>query len=258
MADCTLYDDIGGGYLATRREDPRLARAIQAALGDARTVVNIGAGTGSYEPRDRRVVAVEPSQVMIGQRPPGAAPAVRAHAEALPFDDGGFDAAMAVLSDHHWHDRARGLGELRRVARRRVVVFNADPARAADFWLNRDYLPGFVRLIPDRFRAPGAWRREFERVFGSVRLQPVPIPHDCTDGFYGAYWRRPEAYLDPAVRQGTSVFARLPASDVDRGLARLRADLDSGAWRARNRELLSLEALDLGYALVIADLGPSP
>jgi SAM-dependent methyltransferase len=254
MASSALYDRIGRHYTDTRREDPRIARAIVHALGDARSVLNVGAGSGSYEPRDHEVVAVEPSQVMIAQRPPGAAPVVQATAEALPFDDNSFDAAMVVLSDHHWHDRARALCELGRVARRRVLLFNADPARAEEFWLTRDYLPGFLRLIPERYRRRGAWTDEFEDVFGHAHTHPVVIPHDCHDGFYGAYWRRPEAYLDPSVREGISVFARLSKPEIDRALTRLRQDLDSGAWRARHAGLLALDELDLGYYIVIVEL----
>lgn len=172
MGGGSLYDRIGTNYTATRAEDPRIARSIVAALGDARTVLNVGAGTGSYEPCDRQVTAVEPSPVMIAHRAPGAAPAVRAAAEALPFEDAAFDAAMVVFSDHHWNDRERALGELARVTRDRVVLVNADPARAEKFWMTREYLPGFVRLIPERYRAPGAWTAEVEDLLGRVRLQP--------------------------------------------------------------------------------------
>lgn len=249
-----IYDRIGQSYSVTRRTDPRLASVIWEALGDASTVVNVGAGAGAYEPADRDVVAVEPSAVMIAQRPPEAAQVVRAQAEALPFADGSFDGAMAVLSDHHWHDRRQGLRELRRVARRRVVVFNADPALADRFWLTSEYLPEFLELIPDRYRAPGAWQRELEDALGPVRLVPAAIPHDCADGFYGAFWRRPTAYMDPRVRAGISVFAALAAADVDRAVDTLKADLRSGVWHARNADLLGLSELHLGYFAVIAQL----
>jgi SAM-dependent methyltransferase len=249
-----IYDRIGQSYSVTRRTDPRLAHVIWQALGDARTVINIGAGTGAYEPADRDVVAVEPSPVMIAQRPADATPVVRAQAEALPFADGSFDVAMAVLSDHHWHDRQQGLRELRRVARRRVVLFNADPAQADLFWLTSEYLPEFLALIPDRYRAPGAWQRELEDALGPVRLAPAPIPHDCADGFYGAFWRRPTAYLDPRVRAGISVFARLAAADVDRAIDALDADLRSGAWQERHADLLALSELHLGHYAVVAEL----
>ncbi|MGO9497185.1 MAG: class I SAM-dependent methyltransferase [Solirubrobacteraceae bacterium] len=180
-----LYDTIGRTYTGTRRSDPRIASAIWAALGDAATVLNVGAGAGAYEPPGREVLALEPSDVMIAQRPPGSAPVVRGRAEELPFEDGAFDAVMAVLSDHHWTDRRRGFAELRRVARERVVLFNANPGEAELFWLTTEYLPEFFELIPSRYRGPGAWEAELRTSLGSARLTPVPIPHDCTDGFYG-------------------------------------------------------------------------
>jgi SAM-dependent methyltransferase len=242
-----LYDRLGAGYSAVRRADPRIAAAIHAALGDAATVVNVGAGTGSYEPADRRLVAIEPSGVMVAQRPPGAAPAILASAEALPLADGSVDAAMAVLSDHHWTDRARGLAEMRRVARRRVVLFQFDPACADAFWLVRDLLPTFAR------RLRGHDLASLMAPLGEVELRPVPIPHDCEDGFLAAYWRRPHAYLDPAVRDGISVFRLLPEAEVSAAVARLRADLESGAWHRRNADILDREELDLGYRLVIAE-----
>ena len=240
-----LYDRIGQGYAAVRREDPRLAAAIHAALGDARTVVNVGAGAGSYEPRDRDVIAVEPSPVMLAQRPVGAAPAVQATAESLPFADGAFDAAMAVLSDHHWPDRAAGLRELRRVASRRAVVLQCDLEPMMDFWLVRDYLT--------TFREAGMSMAELAGHLGAQRIEPVPIPHDCRDGFFVAYWRRPHAYLDPRVRDGISVFRLMPQAEVDEAIGRLRADLESGAWARNNADLLDREQLDLGFRLVVAE-----
>jgi SAM-dependent methyltransferase len=248
------YDEIGRGYTITRREDPRLAAAIWAALGDARSVLNVGAGAGAYEPRDREVLALEPSEVMIAQRPEGAAPVMRGSAEAIPLRTDSVDAAMAVLSDHHWSDRRAGLSEMRRVGRRRVVLFNADPGEFARFWLSMEYLPGFVELIPPRYRRSGTWESELRRLFGEIRIEPVPIPHDCVDGFFGAYWRRPRAFLDARVRDGISVFARVGAAETEHAVAALRADLDSGAWEARHGDLLEREELDLGYRLVIAEL----
>jgi SAM-dependent methyltransferase len=207
--------------------------------------VNVGAGAGAYEPRDREVVAVEPSDTMIAQRPPGAAPVVRAFAEALPFEDGAFDAAMVVLSDHHWADHERGLAELRRVARR-IVIFGWDPATALDTWIVRDYFPSIHDLIPDDYRIA----RTLERL-GGARADVVPIPRDCRDGFFHAYWRRPHAYLSDEVRAGISVFARLDRAAVEAGVERLRADLESGEWERRNARLLGLAELDAGYRLVV-------
>jgi SAM-dependent methyltransferase len=244
-----VYDTIGVGYTRVRREDPRIAARIRAALGDARTVLNVGAGAGAYEPADLDVTAVEPSEVMRAQRPPGAAPVIDASAEALPFADDSFDAAMSVLSDHHWTDHDRGLAELRRVARRRIL-FTWDPRTALEPWVVRDYFPGFVRLVPPGY----SLERTLERL-GGGRIEPVPIPHDCLDGFFHAYWRRPEAYLDPAVRAGISVFALLRPDEVDEGVALLRTDLESGEWHRRHAAMLGLEELDLGYRLVVA--GPA-
>jgi SAM-dependent methyltransferase len=250
------YDEIGRTYTATRREDPRLAAAIWAALGDARSVLNVGAGAGAYEPCDREVLALEPSEVMIAQRPEGAAPVMRGRAESIPLRDDSVDAAMAILSDHHWSDRAAGLSEMRRVARQRVVVLNIDPAEFQRFWFATEYLSSSMDLVPQRYRKPGVWERELRWLLGGdLRIEAVPVPHDCFDGFFGAYWRRPEALLDQAVRSGISVFSRVDPNEVDDAVARLQADLDSGAWRDSHRDLLELDELDLGYKLVVAEFG---
>ena len=250
-----IYDRIGRGYGDRRRADPRIAAQIEEALGDARSVLNVGAGTGSYEPGDRAVTAVEPSTEMIAQRPAGAAPAIQASAEELPFEDGSFDAAMAIISDHHWSDRAAGMREMLRVARRRVLVLNADPGRADSFWLTRDYLPGFIDLVPEPYRRPGFWERELRDLLGEVEVHPVPVPHDCRDGFFQAYWRHPRDYLDRSVRDGISVFHRLPAVEVSTAMERLRRDLDEGRWEERVGRLRELTELDVGLRLVVA---PAP
>ena len=239
----TLYDDIGRGYARHRQPDPSIAARIDAALGDARTVLNVGAGTGSYEPAGRDVTAVEPSATMIAQRPPGAAPAVQGRAEALPFAKGAFDAALAVLTVHHWSDWRGGIAEMRRVADR-VVVLTWDPAFEG-FWLTRDYLPEV--LATDRRDFPPIDALG-DALYGAD-VQTVPVPHDCTDGFGSAYWRRPEAYLDAGVRAATSMFARA-GSALQSGLKRLEADLASGAWHARYGHVLALNEADLGFRLV--------
>jgi hypothetical protein len=161
---------------------------------------------------------------------------------------------MAVLSDHHWTDRRQGFAELRRVARHRVVLFNANPDEADLFWLTTEYLPEFLDLIPSRFRRRDAWADELRSALGTVERVPVPIPHDCTDGFYGAHWRRPEAFLDPAVRCGISVFAQLSSAAVNRAIDALGADLETGRWRDRHRELLAMDDLHLGYYVIVAGL----
>jgi SAM-dependent methyltransferase len=243
----TLYDRIGGTYASTRRPDPRIATAIMRGLGDARTVVNVGAGTGAYEPADRAVLAVEPSWRMIRQRRAGAARVVEASAEALPFRDGQFDAALAVLTLHHWTDWRCGLDEMRRVANR-LVVFTVEPADVGNFWLTQEYLPEIARL--DQERCPSV--AELVGYVGACTVDHIAIPHDCVDGFLAAFWRRPEAYLDPQVRAGISSFALLDQDVVDRGIARLQADLESGAWEQRFGSIRSLDALDVCYRLVVA------
>jgi SAM-dependent methyltransferase len=240
-----LYDHIGIGYARLRRPDPRLAARIVQALGEAETVVNVGAGAGSYEPFDRHVIAVEPSLTMIHQRPRESAPVVRASATHLPFKDAAFAAALAVLAVHHWPDRARGLRELARVARDRVVVVTWDPGFSG-FWLIDDYFPAIGEL--DRRLLPTM--EEFQRALGGITICPLPIPYDCTDGFLGAYWRRPHAYLNREVRNAISAFARI--AGVEEGLTRLAQDLADGTWQQRYGHLLHQEELDLGYRIVIS------
>ncbi|WP_093783934.1 MerR family transcriptional regulator [Actinacidiphila guanduensis] len=243
-----LYDVIGSAYPATRRTEPRIAAQVWDALGDARTVLNVGAGTGSYEPPDREVTAVEPSAVMRAQRPAGAAPCVAAAAESLPFPDDSFDAAMAFSTVHHWRDPIAGLREMRRVARR-VVVFTYDASEAGwrdRFWLARDYLPEFAALLTD-------WPSlaDLTRAIGG-RAEPVLIPWDCADGFFEAYWRRPEAYLDEHVRRAISVWTRVGPQAEQRAVTALRDDLTSGRWSDRNRDLVALDAAELGLRLLVA------
>lgn len=234
------YDVIGPGYATKRRADRRWAARIEAALGPARSVVDVGAGAGSYEPAGRRVVAVEPSAVMIRQRPAGAPPVVQGVAEALPFPAGSFDAAMAVLTVHHWRDRARGYAELRRVAER-CVVLTYEPAVHRRFWLVRDYLPEMP--LPDFTVA------ETAEALDACEVEVVPVPWDCTDAVLPAHWRRPEAYLDPAVQAANSGMAGM---DVRDGMRRLAADLASGEWQRRNADLSARHEYDAGFRLVVS------
>ena len=238
-----LYDHIGDRYATTRRPDPRFAVQIHAALGDARRILNVGAGAGSYEPTDRDVIAVEPSIVMLEQRSPASAPAVRAVAAALPFPDHSFDAVMAVLTMHHWPDQRAGVAECRRVSARVVMLtFDTDLVP----WIASDYLPSIIGQ--DQFIFPpitevAAWL--------DADIQVVPVPHDCTDGFMGAYWARPELYLDPQRRAGMSAVRKLDPALVEAGVEQLRADLASGAWDERHGHLRELPELDLGYRLLV-------
>jgi SAM-dependent methyltransferase len=248
MPGAQLYDTIGATYTVTRRTEPRIAAQVWAALGDARTVLNVGAGTGSYEPPGREVTAVEPSAVMRAQRPAGAAPCVAAAAESLPFEDRSFDAAMAFATIHHWQDPIAGLREMRRVARR-VVVFTHDSSQTGwcrRFWLTRDYLPEVADLL--------VGRPSLTELAGAIgaRIEPVLIPWDCADGFFEAYWRRPEAYLDDQVRRGVSVWTRVGPAAEQRAVRDLRDDLASGRWAERNRDLADLEAAELGLRLLVS------
>jgi SAM-dependent methyltransferase len=243
-----LYDQIGISYATTRRADPRIAAAIDDALGDAGSVVNVGAGTGAYEPADRDVLAIEPSAMMIAQRPPTAAPAVKAPAEALPIPDDSFDAALAVNTVHHWTDVQAGVRELRRVARKRVVIFLRNPSAAARFWL-ADYFPALERT--DRMAAIVAL---IENELRTRSTLAVALPHDCMDGLFSAYWARPEMYLANEVRMNISNFALAAEEDVREGLARLRDDLESGEWDRRYGKFRTLPKLDLGHRLFITEL----
>jgi SAM-dependent methyltransferase len=242
------YDTIGRVYGRHRVADSRIASQIELALGSARTVVNVGAGTGAYESRDRVVTAVEPSTVMIEQRAPDAAPVVRAVAETLPFPAETFDVALGTFTVHHWSDVAAGLREVQRVARRQVILtFDESDEWFDRFWLTRDYIP---RTVLAGSMVDGV--SQVCDVIQPARVEVVPVPFDCADGFFCAYWRDPRAYLDPDVRASISALALVDDADLQPGLARLSADLDSGAWETRNADILDLEALDFGYRLVIA------
>jgi len=238
----TIYDTIGLNYTDLRRPDARIAARIDAALGDAKTVLNVGAGAGGYEPINRQITAVEPSAKMIAQRPASGATIIQGHAENLPFPDNAFDAAMATLTIHHWSDKAKGAREMRRVARGKIIFLTFDPAFRG-FWL-ADYFPALITL--DEGQMPPL--SDYETWLGPVKITPVPIPHDCTDGFLAGYWKRPAAYLDEHARAAMSSFWKM--DDLSDGLNRLQSDLDSGAWSQRYADLLTLNELDCGYRLV--------
>jgi SAM-dependent methyltransferase len=244
------YERIGRGYAQTRREDPRLAERIHAALGDARTVVNVGAGAGSYEPRDRHVIAIEPSDVMAAQRPVGFAPAVKASAGALPLRDQSVDAAMAILSIHHWDDeQERGVREMRRVARGPVVILSYDAEVSGQMWLMADYLPEVAELdrrIMPSLETLAAW------LGGPLRVETVEIPHDTPDWTLGSFWAHPERVLDPVARAATSGFARMPSAVVERVTEAVRLDLESGEWDRRHGHLRRLRSFDVGFRLIIS------
>lgn len=245
----TPYDAIGANYARARLADRRLAAAIHGALGDAQCVLNVGAGTGNYEPTDRPVVAVEPSAVMIAQRSGAAAPVVQAVAEHLPFADRSFDAALAVSTAHHWADRARGMAEMARVAPLRVVV-HWEPADATFHWMVEDYFPEFADL--PSIRDGGTSADVATELGGVVDIVPFPVPIDFAEGSGGSFWGRPEELLDPTVRASISMFALLDPDVVDRGVSQLADDLASGRWDERRGHLRSLEHLDVGYRIVVS------
>lgn len=246
MPDQT-YDDIGVGYASVRRPDPRIAQVIRDAIGEVATLVNVGAGSGSYEPTDLAVVAVEPSEVMVAQRDAAAAPVVRAIAERLPFAAGTFDVASALLTIHHWNDAERGIAELQRVSRRQVILTWDPEVTFEQFWFVRDYFPASYEQEQGLTTLD-----EILRIVGNeARVSTVPVPADCTDGFYAAYWARPEAYLNPNVRAGISAFTLNDHAGLDDALAHLASDLQTGVWERNHGPLRQLESIDAGYRLVI-------
>ena len=249
MSEAT-YDRLGRGYANTRRADPRIARRIAEALGDAQSVLNVGAGAGSYEPTDREVTAVEPSAEMIAQRPPDAAPVVQASAESLPFDDDSFDAALAVLTAHHWADLDAGLGEMQRVARRRVAIVTFDSEALEDLWITADYFPEMLGLK----RPSGAGSRDLLRKLPGATQHPVPVPKDCTDLFFAALWARPELLFDDEIVRPMWVWQSISEEARRAGRERLAADLESGAWEKRYGHLRDLDELDVGLRLVVREL----
>jgi SAM-dependent methyltransferase len=246
MSDGILYDRIGAGYSLGRRTDSRWMSVVVRALGDARVVLNVGAGPGSYEPSAGTVFAVEPSAEMLRQRPATAAQAVRGVAEALPVRDRSVDAALAVLTVHHWTDWQVGIAELRRVAPLRVVLAY-DTEAHCDYWFVREYVPEIAERERSRPSAP-----HIADELGADSVTPLLVPWDFTDGVFPAYWRRPEAYLDPAVRRSCSALAQADPGVVDRGVRRLAEDLRSGHWHERHRDLLELDHFDAGFRLIVS------
>lgn len=245
------YDRMGVSYSDVRCADPRFEAAVWEALGDAQSVLNVGAGAGSYEPGDREVVAVEPSPVMIAQRQAEAAPAIQGVAEALPLADKSVDATMGVFTMHHWDDVDRGVAEVLRVTRRRIVFLTLDLDVTEQLWLCRDYLPEIIEH--DRKTFPTL--AHLHALLPDLQVGTVPVPADCTDGFCVALWSRPEAHLDPDVRRASSIWHRLPPAVIDSGLNRLRHDLDSGEWDRRYGYLRTQATLDVGVRLLKAELG---
>jgi SAM-dependent methyltransferase len=245
------YDRIGIGYSRYRQPDPRIAARVEVALGSSCSIINIGAGTGSYEPQNRSVVSIEPSLEMLRQRAHGTAIAVRASAEHLPIKDRSHDAAIAILTLHHWSSWQQGLREMQRVACDRVLILTWDPDHDG-FWLVQDYFPEILEIDRRVFPPLSA----LESVLGPIHVHTIPIRADCPDGFLGAYWQRPEAYLDAGARQAISTFSRM--ADPERGLERLAADLADGSWEKRNGHLSDLSELDIGYRLIVHDCTRRP
>jgi ubiquinone/menaquinone biosynthesis C-methylase UbiE len=244
------YDEIGVNYSDFRRADPRIEARVWAALGDARSVVNVGAGTGSYEPLDREAIAVEPSSLMIAKRPESAAPALQGVAEALPLEDGSVDAAMAIFTIHHWGDLDAGLAEMRRVALKRIVLLSIDATKNAEIWTLAEYFPEAMALEEEAMPSIAS----LEASMPNARIETVPMPSRCRDEFTSALWDRPELFLEPATLRASSLWHRLDPELIERGQERLRADLESGRWDEAHGHLRTLPELDIGTRLVSEEL----
>ena len=240
-----IYDDIGNNYSVTRCTDPKIAKQLYDELQGATRIVNIGAGTGSYEPENIELVAVEPSAVMISQRKAGSHRVEQAFAEKLPFENSSFSHAMTVLSMHHWENRARAFNEINRVTTEKFVAITWDP-KSEPFWLTRDYFPEIYEM--DKLIFPNL--EELNEYFDEVTIRPLQIPSDCKDGFLTAFWKRPEAYLSPNVRQAMSPFSKV--KNLAEGLQKLEDDLASGVWARNNQAILDASYLDVGYRLISA------
>jgi SAM-dependent methyltransferase len=244
------YDEIGLNYSDFRRADPRIEARVWAALGDARSVANIGAGTGSYEPRDREVIAIEPSSLMIAKRPAGAAPALQGVAETLPLDEQSVDAAMAIFTIHHWSDLSAGLTEMRRVARQRIVLLTIDATKNAEIWTLAEYFPEAMALEEEVMPSIAS----LESRLPGATIETVPMPSRCRDEFTSALWDRPELFLEPATLRASSLWHRLGPEVIERGQERLRADLESGRWDEAHGHLRTLPELDIGTRLISEEL----
>ena len=241
------YEADGAHYSAIRRPEPRFARKIRDALGDASTLINVGAGAGSYAPEDLSVTAVEPSASMRSQRPAHLAPALDAVAEDLPFPDQAFDAALASVTVHQWSDLGGGLAELRRVTRGPVVIMTFDPVSLREFWLG-EYAPAMMERESGRMPDLGELAAQLG---GNVRIDELPIPADCSDGFAEAYFGRPEAFLDARVRKSQSAWGFIDAEEEHRSVERLRAALEDGSWDHRFLGLRSVSEYPGSLRLVV-------
>lgn len=242
------YAIHGVGYSRQRQTDPRIATLVHRALGSSRTVLNVGAGTGSYEPEDRFVIAVEPSETMRLQRPLNR-PAVRGFAEELPFGNQSFDATMAMLTVHQWSDTKQGIDELKRVTRGPVVILTFDGEALDNFWL-AEYTPELMKAEAPRYPKIDHLK---ELLGGESTSSVVPIPFDCTDGFMEAFYGRPERLLDPDVRRSQSSWSFISAEAQNHFVKSLRTDLESGRWDEKFGYLRSQPSYDGSLRLVVSE-----
>ena len=237
------YDQLAEQYRKYRKPDPKIAARIQFHIQGAQRVLNVGAGMGSYEPEGCEVIAIEPSYEMISKRKRTKAILVQGFAQDLPFRDNVFDISMGILTMHHWSDIAIGLQEMLRVSKNKIVLFTWI-GYGSDFWLE-EYIPEIKGVDEKLFPT----LEELNRLLGTISVETIEIPYDCTDGFMCAYWRRPAAYLDPNVTKAISTFSRIP--DFQEGFNRLQDDINSGMWHKKQNHLLEKESFDLGYRLVV-------
>lgn len=240
------YDYLAKHYKSFRKSDPRIAERIQFHLQGAQRILNVGAGIGSYEPGNYEVIALEPSHEMISKRINSKTTLIQGFAEDMPFNDNHFDCSMAILTLHHWSDIILGLKEMMRVTKDKIVLLTWI-GYENNFWLV-DYIPEIVRMDENLFPT----LEELHEILGDIFVETIKIPHDCTDGFMCAYWRRPEMYLNPSARKAISTFSRI--SEHQEGLNKLDDDIKSGSWTKKYKHLLEKESLDLGYRLIVKNL----